>query len=150
MLTALDLHQNTQAAELQALQQAAYRQEAILIGYPDLPPLYETRAMLMACGESVLAWREDGRLLGALGYLHDDLGLDICRLVVAPAAQRRGIARQLLGALFAAHPGQPVRVMTASANLPALALYAQLGFRAVRETTLPDGLRLTGLQHGAA
>lgn len=145
MLHHLDLHDALQAAELLALQRLAYSQEAELIGYAQLPPLRESLPELMDCGEQVLVWREAGVLLAALGYLHDALGLDICRLMVAPTAQRRGLGRRLLAEL--AKQQRPMRVMTAAANLPAIALYQQAGFVLTRETVLPDGLKLVALQH---
>lgn len=145
MLHYLDLHDALQAAELLALQRLAYQQEAELIGYAQLPPLRESLPELMDCGERVLVWREAGVLLAALGYLHDAQGLDICRLMVAPTAQRRGLGRRLLAEL--AKQQRPMRVMTAAANLPAIALYQQAGFVLRREIVLPDGLKLVALQH---
>ncbi|QNM98555.1 GNAT family N-acetyltransferase [Chitinimonas koreensis] len=145
MLIDLELADALAAAELLALQRLAYRQEAELIGYPRLPPLLESLPELMDCGETVIGWREDGELLGALGYVTEGDALDVCRLVVAPAAQRRGIARQLVQAAIDAAGGRPVGVSTAAANAPALALYRTLGFAVTREFATADGLALVSL-----
>ncbi|MFC4161628.1 GNAT family N-acetyltransferase [Chitinimonas lacunae] len=145
MLTHLDLDNALIAAELLTLQRQAYRQEAELIGYHDLPPLHESLPELMDCGETVLGWKAEGELLGVLGYSVDSEGVLICRLAVAPQAQRQGIARRLLDAVIAAAGQQPIRVATAAANLPAIYLYCHHGFEPDREWQTPDGLALVGL-----
>lgn len=143
MLIPLDLGDALAAAALLDLQRLAYAQEAALIGYPDLPPLHETLSELMECGETIIAWREAGELLGALGYKQSDDSFDICRLIVAPKAQRRGIARALLIELIAL--GRHITVTTAHRNQPALALYESLGFLQLRPYTTDDGLVLMPL-----
>ncbi|WP_374350343.1 GNAT family N-acetyltransferase [Chitinimonas sp.] len=145
MLRQIDLHDEGEARSLLALQRAAYAQEAALINYPDLPPLRETLEQLMACGETVLGWCADGQWLGAIGFLDGDAGVEICRLVVAPAAQRQGIARQLLAAVCTQAAGRPVQVGTAAANTPAVALYQAMGFAISRRFATPDGLALLTL-----
>ncbi|PHV12465.1 GNAT family N-acetyltransferase [Chitinimonas sp. BJB300] len=148
MLIKLDLADALQAGELLNVQRHAYRQEAELIGYANLPPLRETLSDLMDCGETLIGWREDGELLGAVGLLTQEETLEICRLVVAPHAQRRGIARALLTAVISQAGQQAVRVSTAAANTPAITLYENHGFRLVSETRLPDGLMLIAMQRG--
>ncbi|MGQ5522555.1 GNAT family N-acetyltransferase [Chitinimonas sp. PSY-7] len=148
MLFKLDQTDALQAGELLNVQRHAYRQEAALIGYADLPPLRETLADLMDCDETILGWREDGELLGAVGLLTHDKVVEICRLVVAPQAQRRGVARALLTAVIHQADQRVIRVSTAAANTPAIALYQRLGFQVVEKTQLPDGLILVAMQRG--
>ncbi|MBL8507691.1 MAG: GNAT family N-acetyltransferase [Chitinimonas sp.] len=147
MLVPIDLADALLAAELLQLQRLAYRQEAELIGYPDLPPLKEGLPELMESGETMLGWRVDGELQGAIGFIEDGDGILICRLVVSPAVQRRGVAVQLVNAVLDWVGAQPLRVSTAAANAPALALYAKLGFKPVRTSQTPDGLALVSLLH---
>ncbi|QDQ25050.1 GNAT family N-acetyltransferase [Chitinimonas arctica] len=150
MLVQIDLADTLLALELLQVQRVAYQQEAELIGYPALPPLRETLPELLDCGETVLGWRVDGELRGAVGYLAQAGQADICRLVVAPAWQRQGIARQLLQALIDNDEYAAITVTTAAANLPALALYREMGFLPSTPFTTPDGLALVRLQRGPA
>ncbi|WP_269531952.1 GNAT family N-acetyltransferase [Chitinimonas sp. BJYL2] len=147
MLVDIDLADALQAMALLSLQRLAYQQEAELIAYPALPPLHQTLSELMDCGEIVLGWCPEGALLGAVGFVITDTYLDICRLVVHPAAQQRGIGRALVRAAVAAAQGKPCRVTTAAANLPALALYQQAGFVMDAQFATPDGLALVSLSH---
>jgi ribosomal protein S18 acetylase RimI-like enzyme len=114
-----------------AVQHASYAIEAELIGYPELPPAHETLAALQACGEELWLCEEDGELLGAVGLEHSDDELLIARLFVAPPAFRRGVGTALVLHALGHARGRRVRVGTAAANLPALALYERLGFRRV-------------------
>lgn len=56
------------AERMWQLQQAAYRVEAELIGWADLPPLRETARELMDSDETFIAYMEEGELAGALSY----------------------------------------------------------------------------------
>jgi ribosomal protein S18 acetylase RimI-like enzyme len=147
----LDLGDDATLASLVALQRASYRVEAELIGAPSLPPLTETPEELRACGESFLGAAEERRLLGAVAYKRAGDTVDIHRLVVHPAAFRRGIATGLLDALEAreADAGRWI-VGTAAANRPALALYERRGFAVAEEQELPGGLRYLRLERTAA
>jgi ribosomal-protein-alanine acetyltransferase len=76
----------------------------------------------------------DGRLAGyAVGLLADDL-VDLQRIAVAPAYQRRGVARTLLTHLQAKARGDgAVRMLLEvdEANAAALALYTRAGFHPI-------------------
>jgi GNAT superfamily N-acetyltransferase len=116
------------------IQHAAYAIEAELIGYPQLPPAHETLAALQGCGEELWLCEEDGELVGAVGLENvSDEELLIARLFVAPSALRRGVGTALVQHALERARGRRVRVGTAAANLPALALYEGLGFRRVGE-----------------
>ena len=128
------------------VQHAAYAIEAQLIGYPELPPAHETLAALRGCGEELWLCEEDGALLGAVGLEHVSQDeLLIARLFVAPSAFRRGVGTALVSHALAQARGRRVRVGTAAANLPALALYERLGFRRVGEREPAPGLRYVDL-----
>jgi ribosomal protein S18 acetylase RimI-like enzyme len=146
MLQTLMLLDPAVAAQLYALQQQAYGQEAALIDYPDLPSLKETPAQLMTLPETILGWFEAGDLLGAIGYARTDRDIEICRLVVSPVAQRRGIGSRLVAAVVQHHDGLATRVSTAAANQPAIALYQRHGFSIESKSATPDGLLLVHLR----
>jgi ribosomal protein S18 acetylase RimI-like enzyme len=123
------------------VQHAAYAIEAQLIGYPQLPPAHETLASLQGCGEEVWLCEEDGELLGAVGLEHtSEDELLVARLFVAPSAFRRGVGTALVRHALAQARGRRVRVGTAAANLPALALYERFGFRRVVERDPAPGV----------
>jgi ribosomal protein S18 acetylase RimI-like enzyme len=123
------------------VQHAAYAIEAQLIGYPQLPPAHETLAALQGCGEEVWLCEEDGELLGAVGLEQtSEDELLIARLFVAPSAFRRGVGTALVRHALAQARGRRVRVGTAAANLPALALYERFGFRRVVESDPAPGV----------
>ena len=132
MIRRLDLSDPDTLRGLWELQRAAYAVEAALIGFDGIPPLHESLEDLRACGESFLG--TEG-LTGAVSWVRlDDGTLDICRLVVRPAAHRSGIATALLDALDDLEPSDRAVVSTGTANLPAMALYRRRGF-------VPTGLR---------
>ena len=79
------------------------------------------------------------RSAGVLG-VEDGVDVVIARLVVAPERMGRGIGRALARHAIALAGDRGLRVGTAAANRPALALYDSLGFRRVAQRTVGDGL----------
>lgn len=141
---ALDLADPDTLARVHALQRAAYRVEADLIGHDGIPPLHETPEALRTCGETFLGAVVEGVLAGAVSYRVDGAVLDLHRVMVHPDFFRRGLARRLVGAAEAAAPGAArVVVSTGSLNVPAQRLYEGLGFREVGEREVAPGLRVT-------
>jgi ribosomal-protein-alanine N-acetyltransferase len=75
---------------------------------------------------------EKGRLVGYLIVSRYVDAWHIMNLAVDESYRRRGIARQLLGELFAATSDDPMRGYTLEvrvSNTKAIALYEQIGFR---------------------
>ncbi|MER7458283.1 GNAT family N-acetyltransferase [Micromonospora sp. NPDC126480] len=129
------------ARSLLAVQHAAYAVEAAMIGDDRIPPLRETVADLR---EASLRWLAafaadlpgvkpgvEPRPVGAIAWSEDDTTVDIDRLVVDPAAHRRGVGRALVGAVLARAGVRRVLVATGRANRPARRLYESLGFTAI-------------------
>ncbi|TML97278.1 MAG: GNAT family N-acetyltransferase [Actinobacteria bacterium] len=120
-----------------AVQRAGYALEAQLVGVDALPPQHHTIDDLR--GEDLWVAEDSGKIVGVLG-VEDGAELVIARLVVDPAWMRRGLGRVLARHALALAGDRFVRVGTAAANTPALALYASLGFELVGERTVGDGL----------
>ena len=147
MVEELDLADDALAAALVVLQQAAYRVEAELIGFADLPPLRDDVAALRRSGETFLGAYDEGELGGAVSYRIEGDTLDVHRLVVDPARFRRGLGRRLLAAAEARAP-RPGRVVvsTGAANAPARALYAAAGYRETGQREVASGVFLSSLE----
>jgi len=143
----VNLSDDRLARELLAVQIAAYAIEAVILEYPRLPPLFETVDDLRASGERFLAAFDAGELVGATSFAVSDDALDICRMVVSPPHMRRGIASRLLSSVEEMRDGHAlITVSTGEANIPAIRLYERHGFTIVKRHTLPDGLKLVGLE----
>jgi ribosomal protein S18 acetylase RimI-like enzyme len=147
----LDLADDATAAALVTLQRASYALEARLIGAASLPPMHESEEQLRASGETFLGALRTGRLLGAVSYKREGDTVDIHRLVVDPAALRRGIATELLDALEAREAGAARWVVgTGAANAPARALYERRGFAPVEERIVPGGITWVRMERTCA
>lgn len=122
------------AQQLHAVQMSAYAQEARLLGAVYFPPLERTVEDLRTSAEEFLAAFVGDEIVGATSVQPDEegMGINIASLVVAPQFQRRGIGRGLMAAVLAAYASRELTVQTGAKNLPALALYAQVGFVELR------------------
>jgi len=129
----LDLSDPDAAEEIWALQHAAYRQEAALVGEAALPPLAETVASLQRSNECFYGYYSaSGDLTGAVSVLEAEGGMKICRMMVDPAYFRQGIASALLQHLTDdAFPERAWVVNAELRNVPAIRLYERNGFRQV-------------------
>ena len=140
---------NVEAAEeVWALQHAAYRVEAAIIGVTDLPPLHETVESLRHSNETFYGFRSpEGELAGALSFAREQDGrYFIGRLMVHPEYFRQGIGFRLLSYLLAAFPTVHWTVTAEARNSPALALYEKVGFVRISSYEPAPGITLHQLE----
>ncbi|MBB6351656.1 GNAT family N-acetyltransferase [Nonomuraea muscovyensis] len=140
-ITGISPHDDPLGGRLLGLQHAAYAVEAELIGDDRIPPLRESLEDLR--GEPLTwvgAFDDGGRLVGAVAWTESADEVDLDRLVVDPAAHRRGIGRALVEEVLARAGGRRIVVSTGRDNKPARALYERLGFRGRGEHEVIPGL----------
>lgn len=127
----LDLQDAFTLSELWSLQHKAYRLEAELIGFNEIPPLLETRDMLAGSTEEFYGCFDDsGDLMGAVAVLEESPGkLTVTRMMVHPDHFRKGVAGGLLEFIFE-HYSRMAQfiVSTGKLNIPAVTLYTKHGF----------------------
>src|SRR5690606_37440938 len=103
------------------------------IGDDRLPPLQEDSEGLAAPRvQWCTAW-EGVDLLGAVSWHEHDDHLDVDKVMVSPAAHRRGIASALLGHVRDGAHGRDLVASTGRDNVPAVKLYLKHGFTAVED-----------------
>lgn len=125
--------------QLRELQRAAYRVEAELIGYDQMPPLREEVTDILRLDLTILGAVEANRLIGMLGYARVTGTVDIDRLAVEPGHFRRGVGRMLLDAVHRRESDAArFEVSTGAANRPAIALYEAMGCRMTSEEISHD------------
>lgn len=143
----LNLANPTTVNRLWHLQQQAYRVEAALIGFSEIPPLLETVEQLQAAKDAFFGLYRGAALAGAIACETHGNALEITRLVVDPNFFRRGIAQKMLSFIAQQYSHYAImRVSTGSKNEPALRLYLKNGFLVVRTTSIAPGVCLTHLE----
>lgn len=131
--------------DLWSLQHKAYRLEAELIGFKEIPPLLETRDILRRSLEVFYGCLcEDDELLGAIAVEEESAGkLTITRMMTAPEHFRKGIADSLLNFVFEYYDGiEQFIVSTGKLNNPAVSLYCKHGFIALGIEEIAPGIEL--------
>ena len=117
-----------------AVQMAAYTQEAELIEAVGFPPLERTVEQVRSSNEQVWGALAGNTLVGVIAIeLNGEGSPSVSSLVVAPAWQRRGIARELLLHVLRRFGSSELQVQTAARNTPALSLYLSCGFAVIRK-----------------
>jgi ribosomal protein S18 acetylase RimI-like enzyme len=144
MIRKIDLNDNTQALDLLMLQQLSYRIEARLIGFKEIPPLWDSPKTLRDSGELFFGCYDDSRLVGCVSVKQSPKELTICRMMVHSSYFRRGIASRLLEyAESLAVEGMPIKVSTGTKNEPAVNLYCKYGYEPNQTMDLAKGITLT-------
>ena len=133
------------AREVHRVMQAAYRVEADLLDVREFLPLRRTVEDLLRAESRFLGAFLDGRLVGVAEIERSPEGpVNVASLVVMPQHFRRGLGRALMRSVLEEHGGEPVTVSTGLRNLPALRLYAGLGFQEQRRWSV-DGIPMVTL-----
>ncbi|WP_440112611.1 GNAT family N-acetyltransferase [Paenibacillus sp. QZ-Y1] len=142
----LSLADSETVGQLWRLQHVAYRLEAEIIGFQEIPPLMDTIETLQNCGETFYGCMDtDGELLGAVAVAEEEQNtLTITRMMVHPDHFRKGIAAALMTHVFEQHPDFPrYLVSTGTLNQPAVKLYTRFGFKPVEVIEIAPGVELT-------
>jgi ribosomal protein S18 acetylase RimI-like enzyme len=153
MVTLADIRETQVAAQIHALQRAAYSVEAQRIGCSDFPPLRETLDALQRSTDCFLVFAENGSIIGCLSYEWARACATITRLVVSPRHFRRGVASTLLRTLESRLPvGSVVCAVTAELNEAAIRAYERQGYTTASREISSEGIALRQLykQLGAA
>jgi len=136
------------AADVLAVQRAAFVIEARLYGDPFLPPLVETAEQLLAdlgCGSGLVALAGD-RLVGSVRARLEGRSLHIGRLAVAPDQQGRGLGALLLARAELLAPAEEALLFTGHRSASNLRLYARAGYVEQRRAAVDDRVTLVYLR----
>lgn len=145
MIRKIDLTDHHQVLDLLFLQQLSYRVEAELIGFKEIPPLWDSPKTLRESGECFFGYYDDdNKLAGAVSVKQGPKEMTLCRMMVHPDYFRQGIATQLLQyAESLAVPGLMIRVSTGTNNEPAVRLYTKFGYEPGQVMEVSPGITLT-------
>ncbi|NUU61151.1 GNAT family N-acetyltransferase [Paenibacillus agri] len=144
-ITRIDLQDEMTVDDLWSLQHKAYRLEAELIGFHEIPPLMETRDMLRQSPEIFYGCHDHAcELMGAVAVEEESPGkLTITRMMVNPGHFRKGVGSALLEYVFEKYSEmEQFIVSTGKLNLPAVALYTKHGFVQVGVEEVAPGVEL--------
>jgi len=134
-------HANPELARtVPKIQHAAYALEATLIDDDRIPALHEDIDDLRSAPLLWLAPSVDGCVVGALGWSQSDEEIDIDRLIVAPDMHRRGVGSALVREVLQRAGNRRTVVSTGRDNIPAKAMYEQLGFARIEDEEIIPGL----------
>ncbi|NEN84187.1 GNAT family N-acetyltransferase [Paenibacillus elgii] len=147
MIRPIDLSDQNAVLELLSLQQVAYRIEAELVGFEEIPPLLDSPLTLRESGEAFFGCYMDERLVGAAACKQSPKEMTVCRMMVHPDWFRHGIASRLLEHIEQhVPPGTLIKVATGTNNTPAVRLYEKHGYEPVQVQLLALGITLTQFQ----
>lgn len=143
MIKQFDIRLPINAEKLLEIQMPAYKVEAEIIGYDDIPPLKDTVNTLKQCEETFFGYYINEELCAAISVKVIDNEVDIHRLIVHPDHFRKGIAQKLLTFIERQFDKRIIKVATGSKNKPAITLYKKNGFRITKEVQVNEHLSLT-------
>lgn len=147
MITKLDFSNDHIVREVLDLQLEAYKVEAEIIGFEEIPPLKDTINTLRACGETFYGYFVEEKLAGIISFkIYDDV-LDIHRVAVHPQFFRRGIANKLISFIEKCHRDiKKIIVSTGKENKPAVKLYLNNDYKKVEDIEIEEGFYLTAFE----
>jgi ribosomal protein S18 acetylase RimI-like enzyme len=126
-------------AEILALQKKAFGPVAVLVGNMGISPMVQTYESIAREYDTslFLKYVPDGRIIGSVrGYLDDGNRCQVCRLIVDPEYQNRGIGKELMGALegfFADCDGYALFTGSGGYNEKTISFYRRLGYAVTSE-----------------
>jgi len=138
------------AADILALQQAAYQSEAELYQDWSIPPLTQSLSELQQeiATITVLKASQGSRLVGSVRAVQqEDNSVAIGRLIVDPALQGQGIGSCLMAEIEAAFPTAPrFELFTGSLSLRNIHLYERLGYTVFARKQLSPQVELVFME----
>ncbi|MGV8909443.1 MAG: GNAT family N-acetyltransferase [Propionicimonas sp.] len=136
------------AADVLAVQRAAFAIEARLYGDSSLPPLVETAEQLLAdlARSSGLVALTGDRLVGSVRARLEGRTLHIGRLAVAPDQQGRGLGALLLARVEQVAPAGEALLFTGHRSASNLRLYARAGYVEQNRVVVDDRVTLVYLR----
>ncbi|KNF09496.1 acetyltransferase, GNAT family [Gottschalkia purinilytica] len=144
MIKKIDVNNEDLLIKVLDIQKEAYKKEAEIINFYDIPPLKENIDDIKNSNETLYGYFEENKLLGIISYYIDEKTLDICKIAIHPSYFRRGIANKLLK--FIENVDSKVTkivVTTGSKNEPATRLYETNGFISIGKREVHDGVYIT-------
>ena len=143
----INLNDDASVAQILALQKLSYSYEAEIIGYANIPPLFDTKQTIRSSDEQFSGLYLGNELVALISTTHSDQVLEICRLVVHPQHTGKKYATKLLGHIELLQPhDERILVSTAEKNYPAMALYKKNGYKPIGKRVTSDGLTLVTLE----
>ena len=143
----IDLNDTASVAQILALQKIAYSYEAEIIGYTNIPRLFDTKQTIRKTDEQFSGLYLGNNLVALISTTHSDQVLEICRLVVHPQHTGKKYATKLLVHIEYSQPhAERIVVSTAEKNYPALALYKKNGYEQIGKRVTNDVLTLVTLE----
>ncbi len=127
------------------VQKLAYRSEAELYGFFDMPPLIETLEQVEGefATNQILKAVEDDLVVGSVRARRFNGECYVGRLSVHPDFQNRGIGRALMEEVEKLHPdAKRFTLFTGSKSLKNIGLYKRLGYRTERREPVANGVNL--------
>ncbi|MCM3707287.1 MULTISPECIES: GNAT family N-acetyltransferase [Cytobacillus] len=146
MIKEINIKDRKAAEQVLSIQLPAYKIEAQIINYPDLPPLKDTANTLHITGETFFGYFIGARLCGAVSFKEKNDVLDIHRLVVHPDYFRKGIAQKLLNFIEGRQMIKKCIVTTGTKNTHAVTFYLKNGFREVEKIYINELLTITAFE----
>jgi ribosomal protein S18 acetylase RimI-like enzyme len=147
MLTALATVED--AAEILALQKAAYQSEALLYNSDSIPPLLQTLDEIQSQFATRLFLKavEEERIVGSIRGYQDGTTCHIERLFVEPERRGRGIGSGLLEAIESHFPqAERFELFTGHKSESNLRLYERAGYRVFARKVIVADLALIFLE----
>jgi ribosomal protein S18 acetylase RimI-like enzyme len=141
MINILDQQEETIAEKMHHVFQASYAVEAALLEAKDFPPLKRSIQDFKNSDTSFFGYSIGKELAAVIEIEPSPNRFHICSLVVHPKYFRRGIGSELITFIFKLLIGNKITVETGLANIPAITLYKNFGFKEVGQYDTDHGIR---------